>query len=227
LIAYPGMTTTSLFRVNARIILPASQAWSGVPATIGPSNRLVSSVNSPHITIRRMPITAVFGLCAILVVHFFCCIPAMTCRTNADVGVTWILIAPYIAYTFLVLVPLLDDRDRIVFGVSVPVVIAMLLINSAVSANLNSARPHIGAPGVITLIRVDWGGILLGLLWNLPLLILAFSVLLFGSVEYWRKRRTFSEMPGSFQFSMRAMLYLVLWVSLYCGVFTWMIGSHR
>ena len=103
-----------------------------------------------RLRMNRHPGCYVMSLILIVIVHAVFCYPAATCRGYPTIGPFWEVLAPYVVFPAVFLVPLFEDfEDAVTIRryVLVSFSVAMACLLAVAQTNLGSARPHGGQWG--------------------------------------------------------------------------------
>jgi len=113
-----------------------------------------------RLRMNRHPGCYVMSLYLIVVAHAVFCYPAATCRGFPTIGPFWEVLAPYVMFLPVVLVPIFDDFEyaaTIRRNVLLSFCVAMTCLFAVAQANLGSSRPHIGhLAGYWGVVWYDW-----------------------------------------------------------------------
>ena len=113
-----------------------------------------------RLRMNRHPGCYVTSLILIVVAHALLCYPAATCRGYPTIGPFWEILALYVMFLAVFLVPLFDDIEdaaTIRRYVLVSFSVAMTWFFAVAQANLSSARPHVGhSAGYWAVVWYDW-----------------------------------------------------------------------
>ncbi len=173
-----------------------------------------TSSGEPKLTLPRSTAITFLIATAIVGIHFLLCSPAATCRTNDSIGYTWLVLAPYLAYLAVLLLPLFEDRNSYLAISTTTVVAGLAIFNSLVFVNLESARPHIGhGIGMLGFLRECWLPVMF---YFLPIFTITLPFLLcinYKVKAFLASRRNLCRQLSRVQFSVRSLLIVMVVVA--------------